>query len=71
MSVEELCSEIADGVEFWGYEENNELLGVMGLQQVKDVTLIRHALCSHIHEESGDWWQNEGGLAEETSTQEE
>jgi len=43
MSREELRHEIADGVEFWGYEDNAELLGVMGLQQVKDVTLIRHA----------------------------
>jgi GNAT superfamily N-acetyltransferase len=30
-------------VEFWGYEEAGELLGVMGIQQVLDVTLIRHA----------------------------
>jgi N-acetylglutamate synthase-like GNAT family acetyltransferase len=28
---------------FWGYEEAGDLLGVMGIQQVKDVTLIRHA----------------------------
>jgi GNAT superfamily N-acetyltransferase len=30
-------------VVFWGYEETGTLLGVMGLQQVQDVTLIRHA----------------------------
>ena len=35
--------EIGAGVEFWGWEEAGQLVGVMGLQDVKDVTLIRHA----------------------------
>jgi N-acetylglutamate synthase-like GNAT family acetyltransferase len=43
MSRERLQREIAEGVVFWGYEEAGTLLGVMGLQQVQDVTLIRHA----------------------------
>ncbi|SMF64754.1 GNAT family N-acetyltransferase [Paenibacillus barengoltzii] len=43
MSMEELNHEISDGVEFWGYEENNKLLGVMGIQDKKEVSLIRHA----------------------------
>jgi GNAT superfamily N-acetyltransferase len=43
MSLEELQQEIAAGVAFWGYEEGGELLGVMGIQAVRDVTLIRHA----------------------------
>jgi GNAT superfamily N-acetyltransferase len=43
MSRDELRAEIADGVTFWGYEENEALKGVMGIQQVDDVTLIRHA----------------------------
>ena len=43
MSGEELRREIADGVEFWGYQNGEELVGVMGIQQVQDVTLIRHA----------------------------
>jgi GNAT superfamily N-acetyltransferase len=43
MSREKLQHEIADGVEFWGYEEAGALAGVMGLQHVQDVTLIRHA----------------------------
>jgi len=43
MSEEELWHEIKQGVRFWGYEEKNELVGVMGIQDVKDVTLIRHA----------------------------
>jgi GNAT superfamily N-acetyltransferase len=38
-----LESEIAAGVAFWGWEDSGELAGVMGLQDVKDVTLIRHA----------------------------
>jgi N-acetylglutamate synthase-like GNAT family acetyltransferase len=43
MSKKELQHEIDEGVVFWGYEENGTLIGVMGIQQVKDVTLIRHA----------------------------
>jgi GNAT superfamily N-acetyltransferase len=42
MPREELDAEIAAGVEFWGYEDG-ELLGVMGIQNVRDVDLIRHA----------------------------
>ena len=43
MSREELRHEIDEGVSFWGLEENGELAGVMGIQAVRDVTLIRHA----------------------------
>ena len=43
MLERELRHELADGVVFWGYEENGELVGVMGSQDVADVTLIRHA----------------------------
>jgi len=43
MSRDELRAEIEDGVTFWGYEEHEALRGVMGIQQVDDVTLIRHA----------------------------
>lgn len=43
MSVEELRTQIIEGVEFWKYEEGNEILGVMGIQFKFDVTLIRHA----------------------------
>jgi N-acetylglutamate synthase-like GNAT family acetyltransferase len=43
MPREEMRHEIDDGVVFWGYEEDGELLGVMGIQDVKDVTLMRHA----------------------------
>jgi GNAT superfamily N-acetyltransferase len=43
MSKEELQHEMEQGVVFWGYEDGGTLLGVMGIQQVRDVTLIRHA----------------------------
>ena len=43
MPREELNSEIAAGVVFWGYEEDGSLAGVMGIQSVRDVDLIRHA----------------------------
>jgi N-acetylglutamate synthase-like GNAT family acetyltransferase len=43
MLKEELVHEIEDGVSFWGYEEDGELIGVMGIQDVQDVTLVRHA----------------------------
>lgn len=47
MSREELRREIGEGIVFWGYEETGTLVGVMGIQQVRDVTLIRHAyVCS-------------------------
>ena len=43
MSREELRYEIDEGVVFWGYEEGKKLKGIMGIQDVQDVTLIRHA----------------------------
>jgi GNAT superfamily N-acetyltransferase len=43
MHRDELDGEIAAGVAFWGHEENGRLTGVMGVQAVRDVELIRHA----------------------------
>jgi N-acetylglutamate synthase-like GNAT family acetyltransferase len=43
MSHAKLHHEIDEGVMFWGYEETGTLAGVMGIQAVQDVTLIRHA----------------------------
>jgi GNAT superfamily N-acetyltransferase len=43
MSREKMQHEISDGVVFWGFEDGGELVGVMGIQKVQDVTLIRHA----------------------------
>ena len=46
MPSHELDAEIAAGVAFWGYEADGELAGIMGIQPVRDVELIRHAYVS-------------------------
>lgn len=43
MTEEKLRHEIEDGVIFWGLHEDGALQAVMGIQDVLDVTLIRHA----------------------------
>lgn len=43
MPRDQLRQEIEHGVTFWGFTESGTLLGVMGIQQVEDVTLVRHA----------------------------
>jgi N-acetylglutamate synthase-like GNAT family acetyltransferase len=43
MPEDELAAEIDAGVNFYGEEEGAEIVGVMGLQDVQDVALIRHA----------------------------
>ena len=43
MPDDELAREIADGVLFWGAEQDGQLSGVMGMQDKGEVTLIRHA----------------------------
>jgi GNAT superfamily N-acetyltransferase len=43
MPEEELRAEINAGVDFWSYEAEGRLLAVMGRQDLKEVTLIRHA----------------------------
>jgi GNAT superfamily N-acetyltransferase len=43
MPSAELDAELDAGVEFWGYEQDGALVGVMGFQPVLDVDLIRHA----------------------------
>jgi GNAT superfamily N-acetyltransferase len=43
MTLKQLEWEIGDGVCFWGFEDENELVGVMGIQDKGEVTLIRHA----------------------------
>src|SRR4030042_4598266 len=43
MSREQLKQEIDAGVSFWGFEEDGALIGVMGMQDREDVTLIRHS----------------------------
>ncbi|MEO8717817.1 MAG: GNAT family N-acetyltransferase [Burkholderiales bacterium] len=46
MPADELKSEVADGVAFWVAEEDGRLLGVMGIQDKGEVTLVRHAYVS-------------------------
>jgi GNAT superfamily N-acetyltransferase len=43
MPAQELETAVSQGVSFTVCEENGELLGVMGMQRVRDVELIRHA----------------------------
>jgi len=43
MSEKELINEFNDGVRMYGYHDNNKLIVVIGIQEVKDVILIRHA----------------------------
>ena len=43
MSVSDFNRAKTENIRFWGYEEKGILLGVMGIQEVQDVTLIRHA----------------------------
>lgn len=43
MPMAELISEIGKGIQFYGYSLDDRLAAVMGIQDVKDVTLIRHA----------------------------
>ena len=54
MGMAELEGEIAAGVEFWGYEADGELIGVMGIQAVGDVDLIRHAYVAPSRQRAGD-----------------
>ncbi len=43
MTREDLRREIESGVIFWCYLQNDMPVGVMGIQDVQDVTLLRHA----------------------------
>jgi GNAT superfamily N-acetyltransferase len=53
MPAEELEGEIAAGVAFWGCEDDGALVGVMGIQAVRDVTLIRHAYVDPARQRGG------------------
>jgi N-acetylglutamate synthase-like GNAT family acetyltransferase len=53
MSKDELQREIDEGVVFWGYEEDGELVGVMGLQHIQDVALIRHSYVRPLKQNQG------------------
>lgn len=53
MSHSELLAEISHGVAFWVWAENGTPVGVMGVQNVEDVTLIRHAYVRHAYQGRG------------------
>ena len=53
MPREELQREIEGGIIFFGYREKEELIGVMGIQDKQDVTLIRHAYVRTAYHKQG------------------
>jgi GNAT superfamily N-acetyltransferase len=53
MPLDELNQQIRDGIVFWGYESGGELVGVMGIQDRGEVTLIRHAYVQTAHRRKG------------------
>jgi N-acetylglutamate synthase-like GNAT family acetyltransferase len=53
MASAQLEGEIEEGVEFWGCEEQGELVGVMGIQDKGDVCLIRHAYVRPDRQQAG------------------
>lgn len=53
MPIGELRHEIAAGVRFCGYQIGDHLVGVMGLQDVLDVTLVRHAYVATAYRNQG------------------
>jgi len=53
MPTDEFDRERAAGVVFWGYEDRGRLAGVMGLQDVRDVSLIRHAYVAPAKQRDG------------------
>ena len=53
MSMTELVGELAEEVVFWVLEQDNELMGVMGLQDKGGVDLIRHAYVRTRHRRQG------------------
>jgi len=53
MSLRELNNEIEAGVDFWGYQDEGRVVGVMGRQNPGEVILIRHA---YVHPD----WQRRG-----------
>ena len=53
MSEKELQEQIDEGVQFWGWKEQGEMMGVMGIQHRQDVTLIRHAYVRSVYRNKG------------------
>ena len=53
MSEQELVNELNAGVRMFGYNRNNKLIAVIGIQKIKDVILIRHAYTLTSHQGRG------------------
>ncbi|MBD47825.1 MAG: GNAT family N-acetyltransferase [Dehalococcoidia bacterium] len=53
MLEQELISELSSGIRMFGYQKNNVLSGVMGIQELEDVTLIRHAYTLSDYQRTG------------------
>jgi GNAT superfamily N-acetyltransferase len=53
MPAQELQGEVESGVQFYGCIENSNLIAVMGIQPVHEVTLIRHAYTLTSHQRRG------------------
>ena len=53
MSERELTNEFNNGVRMYGYLDKKELIGVIGIQKVKEVILIRHAYTLTSHQGKG------------------
>ena len=53
MSKNELIDEFNNGVRMYGYLDKNKLVGVIGIQKVKNVILIRHAYTLTSHQNKG------------------
>jgi GNAT superfamily N-acetyltransferase len=53
MSERELTNEFNKGVRMYGYLDKKQLIGVIGIQKVKEVILIRHAYTLTSHQGKG------------------
>jgi len=53
MSKRKLTDEFNNGVRMYGYLDKKELIGVIGIQKVKEVILIRHAYTLTSHQGKG------------------
>ena len=53
MAEQELIDEFDNKVHIFGYHKNEKLVGVIGVQEVKDVVLIRHAYTLSSHQGKG------------------
>jgi N-acetylglutamate synthase-like GNAT family acetyltransferase len=67
MPEEEFMREIEGGVRFWGYVDAGELVGVMGIQHVRDVSLIRHAYVRTAKRQNGIGGKLLGALRAQTA----